>query len=210
VKYQSCLRALALIVPTFVLAQNALAQRHEVGLTLGAINAKAKDTPSGPLDIGTGVAFQANYGYRFFGTRKIGLSGEVHFLASPLQEIQSSNRTATRDYASLYVIPGIRLKFAPTARVSPYGAIGGGYALFEQSVKRLDGSPNAAPRFNNRGALAFGGGVDVRVWRFVAARGEVRDFYSGNPAFNIPINGGGLHNIVAGGGLVLRLGSPEK
>jgi opacity protein-like surface antigen len=209
-KYQSYLRTLALIAPTFVLAQNALAQRHEVGLTLGAINGETKDSPGGPLNIGTGVAFQANYGYRFFGTRKIGLSGEVHFLASPLQEIQSSNRTATRDYASLYVIPGIRLKFAPTARMSPYAAIGYGYALFEQSVNRLDGSPNAAPRFNDRGALAFGVGLDVRVWRFVAARGEVRDFYSGNPAFNVPINGGGLHNIVAGGGMVLRFGSPEK
>jgi opacity protein-like surface antigen len=210
VKYQSYLRTLALIAPTFVLAQNALAQRHEVGLTLGAITGKAKDTPGGPLDIGTGVAFQANYGYRFFGTRKIGLSGEVHFLASPLQEVQSSNRTATRDYASLYVIPGILVKYAPTARVSPYAAIGGGYALFEQSVNRLDGSPNTAPRFNNRGALAFGGGLDVRVWRFVAARLEVRDLYSGNPAFNVPITGGGLHNIVAGGGMVLRFGSSEK
>ena len=94
--------------------------------------------------------------------------------------------------------------------MSPYAAIGGGYALFEQSVNRLDGNPNTAPRFNDRGALAFGGGLDVRVWRFVAARWEVRDFYSGNPAFNVPITGGGLHNIVAGGGLVLRFGSSEK
>ena len=210
VKYRSYLQTLALLATALGPAKYALAQRHEVGLTLGAITGKAKDAPSGPLDIGTGVAFQANYGYRFFGTQKIGLSGEVHFLASPLQEIQSSNRTATRDYASLYVIPGIRVKFAPTARVSPHASIGGGYALFEQSVNRIDGRPNGAPRFNNRGALAFGGGLDVRVWRFVAARWEVRDFYSGNPAFNVPITGSGLHNIVAGGGVVLRFGSSEK
>src|SRR5262249_61527239 len=108
------------------------------------------------------------------------------------------------------VIPGIRVKFSPRARVSPYAAIGGGYALFEQSVDQIDGSPNAAPRFNHRGALAFSGGLDVRVWRFLAARWEVRDFYSGNPAFNVPVAGGGFHNIVAGGGLVLRFCSSRE
>jgi hypothetical protein len=58
--------------------------------------------------------------------------------------------------------------------------------------------------------LAFGGGLDVRGSRFVGARWEVRDFYPGNPAFNVPVTGSGLHNIVAGGGLVLRFGSAEK
>src|SRR5215467_13085950 len=116
VKYRIYPPMLALIAATFMLAQSGFAQRHEIGLTLGAVNGRAKDTPSGSLDIGTGVAFQANYGYRFFGARKIGLSGEVHFLASPLQEIQSPNRTATDDYASLYVIPGVRLKFARPRR----------------------------------------------------------------------------------------------
>ena len=52
--------------------------------------------------------------------------------------------------------------------------------------------------------------MDVRVWQFVATRWEVRDFYSGNPAFNVPVAGSGLHNIVAGGGLVFRFGSSEK
>jgi hypothetical protein len=177
---------------------------------LAPLRRGTKSAPGGSLDIGTGVAFQANYGYRFLGARRAALSGEVHFLASPLQEIASSNPTATHDYASLYVIPGIRLKFAPAARVSPYAAVGGGYSLFEQSANRIDGRPNGAPRFLNRAALGFGGGLDVRVWRFIAARAEIRDFYSGNPAFNTPVAGSGLHNIVAGGGFVLRFGSNEK
>ena len=202
--------AILSIPAALALVPSARAQRHEVGLTLGVLAAPAKHTPGGSLDVGTGVAFQANYGYRFLAAKKVALSGEVHLLASPLQEIHSLSRTATRDFASLYVVPGLRVKFAPSGRVAPYVTIGGGYALFEQSVNRLDGNVNPAPRFIHRGALAFGGGLDVRVWRFVGARAEVRDFYSGNPAFNIPGNGGGLHNVVAGGGLVLRLGSPEK
>src|SRR5947208_978939 len=56
VKYQSYVRTLA-VAATIVLAQNAPAQRHEVGLTLGALTANAKNVPGGSLDIGTGVAF---------------------------------------------------------------------------------------------------------------------------------------------------------
>ena len=209
-KYLQVFRTSAIFALTSLLVPSAPAQQHELGLTLGAITAGTKSAPGSSLDIGTGVAFQANYGYRLFGARKAALSGEVHFLASPLQDIATSNKTATHDFASLYVIPGIRLKFAPASRVSPYAAIGGGYALFEQSANRIDGRPNAAPHFINRAALAFGGGLDVRVWRFIATRYEIRDFYSGNPAFNTSVRESGLHNVVAGGGIVLRFGSMEK
>ena len=52
----------------------------------------------------------------------------------------------------------------------------------------------------------FGGGTDVPVWRWLAVRLEARDFYSGNPSFNTPVVGGGQHNVVLGGGLVISLG----
>jgi opacity protein-like surface antigen len=206
-KRQSFVQAAALIVVMLVNALEAPAQQHEIGLTLGRAAAQSKSAPGGKLDIGGGTALQANYAYRLARMRKAELWGEAHFLSTPLQQIESVNRTATRDYASLYVIPGVRVRFAPGARVSPYVALGAGYALFEQSLERIDGAPNPAPRFTHRGALAFGGGLDVRVWRFLSARWEVRDFYSGNPSFNTPVAGSGLHNVVVGGGVVLRLGS---
>jgi hypothetical protein len=197
----------AIAVAVLLLAQVAGAQQHEIGLTLGRIVPQSRSAPGGSLDIGSGTALQANYGYRLAGLRNVELWGEAHFLASPLREIESVRRSATRDFASLYVTPGIRVKFAPRSRVCLSAAVGGGYALFEHSLTRLDGSPNAAPRLLHRGALSFGGGLDVRVWRFIGARWEVRDFYSGTPAFNTPVAGGGFHAIVAGGGLVLRFGS---
>jgi len=43
------------------------------------------------------------------------------------------------------------------------------------------------------------------VWRFLALRGEVRDFYTGTPDYNLRITGR-QHNVVAGAGLVLRWG----
>src|SRR5262249_37319202 len=87
-----------------------------------------------------------------------------------------------------------------------YLAVGGGYAVYEQSVLQIDGRPNPAPRDIHRGAFDFGAGVDTSLWRWIGLRGEVRDFYTGSPAYNLPNLGGGQHNVVAGGGFVLRWG----
>jgi opacity protein-like surface antigen len=179
-------------------------QSNEVALTLGGI----PRTTRGAARIEPGMALQANYGHRLYKAGPVTLLGEVHVLSSPLREVSSANPLATRDVATLYITPGLRLRLLSGRRVSPYAVIGGGYALYEQSTQRLDGSANAAPRLTHRGALQFGGGVDVAVWRWLAVRGEVRDFYTGNPSLNLPLRGG-WHNVVASGGLVWRWGARD-
>jgi opacity protein-like surface antigen len=189
----------------FILAApgTLFAQRHELGLTLGGIS--SQDRGLG-LRLSGGTALQANYGYRVWGNDTVAVLGEVHFLANGQRKIESADPRATRDVATLYVTPGVRVKFAPNARVSPYFAIGGGYALYEQSHFQQNGADNPAPRFLHRGAFDFGGGVDVKFWRWIGLRGEIRDFYTGSPAFNTSL-GGGQHNVVAGGGFVIKWGS---
>lgn len=179
------------------------AQKHEVGLTLGGFAPVGRSSPLGALDLSSGPGFQANYGYRIWGGSKAALYAETHFLANPLRDIVSLNESATRDVATLYVTPGLRLKLSPRSRVSPYLAAGGGYALYEQSLQQIDGRSNPAPRYTHRGVVDFGGGVDVQIWRFFGLRSEIRDFYSGSPNFNTP-SAGGQHNLVAGGGFLLR------
>ena len=156
------------------------------------------------LDLGPGVALQANYGYRLFAGSKAAVYGEVHFLANSLREVRSTNQTLTRDVATLFLTPGIRLKFFPTSRVAPYLAVGGGLATYEHSTSTLGGNPNSASRLTNRAAFDYGGGVDFKFWRFVGLRAEVRDFYAGSPSYNFAAIRGGQHNVVAGGGLVLK------
>ena len=109
-----------------------------------------------------------------------------------------------RDVASLYVTPGIRVKFFSSSRISPYLASGWGLGLYEQSTTQLDGRSNAASRELVHGAFDFGGGVDVHVWRFLALRGEARDFYTGTPGYNVSTIAGGQHNVVIGAAFVLR------
>jgi hypothetical protein len=149
---------------------------------------------------------QANYAYRLLDGTKAALYGEAHFLANPLRDVSSAGQTITRDVATIFVTPGVRLKFFPQSAVSPYLAVGGGWAVYEQSKNTLDGNPNPASRIVNHAALDFGCGVDLKLWRFVGLRAEVRDFYAGGPSYNTAAISGGQHNVVAGGGLVLKFG----
>ena len=183
-------------------AQEDSAHKNELALGLGGLPALSRsDTPR--LDTGSGVAFQVNYGRRFLKGHKVALYGEINALANPLRDVSGSIPTATHDFASLYITPGIRVKFLPTSRISPYALVGGGYADYEQSTTRINGQPNSVSRELARGVFDFGAGAEVRVWRFVALRGEARDFYSGSPAYNLAGASGGQHNVVATGALVL-------
>jgi hypothetical protein len=184
----------------------AMAQRHELGLTLGALLSQERGSGSSRIELGSGTALQANYARRLWENDKAALLGEVHLLANPQRVVASDSRLASRDVATLYITPGIRVRFAPKAGVRPYVAIGGGYALYEHSRLRIDGRPNDAPRHRSGGAFDVGGGVDVDLWRWLGLRGEIRDFFTGSPAYNVDGIGGGQHNLVAGGGFVIRWG----
>ena len=195
-----------LLLILFLVSQTALAQKQEIGLTLGGLFPQDRGAVSNAVRLGGGTALQANYGYRFFGGHAAALYGEVHFLANPQRGITSANGAASRDVATIYVTPGIRVKFATGTALSPYVAVGGGYAAYQQSLLTIGGAHNSASRDLNRGAFAFGGGVDTKLWRWISLRGEIRDFYSGTPAYNLSGLGGGQHNVVAGGGFVLMWG----
>jgi opacity protein-like surface antigen len=179
---------------------NEHSPRHEIGLTLGRVT----PTDRNMLRLGAGTALQANYGHRIWQGDTAAVYAEVHFLGNPQRLVTAPNQTLTRDVATIFLTPGVRVKFRPLDTVSPYVVGGGGYAVFEQSLNRLDGQPNGAPRTIGRGSFMFGGGVDVKLWQFIAVRAEARDFYSGSPAYNTSALAGGQHNVTIGGGVVLR------
>ena len=183
--------------------QEQSAPKNELAFGLSGLPSLSRsDAPS--LNAGAGVGLQVNYGRRFLEGNKFALYGEINFLASPLREVSSSVTSATQNFASLYLTPGVRLKVFPRSRISPYFAIGGGYADYEQSTTAINGQRNPAARQLARGVFDYGAGFDVHVWRWVALRGEARDFYTGSPNYNVASISGGQHNVVVGGAFVLR------
>ncbi|HEX4948482.1 MAG TPA: hypothetical protein VFZ34_17545 [Blastocatellia bacterium] len=182
-------------------------QKNEVGLLLGALSTGNREIRLPTLstaDIGSGITYQASYARRLLDAKVASLHVEVLLAATPLQKVRSTNTTIPRDYASLFLTPGLKVKFLPGWRVSPYVAAGGGYARFAESEFRTNDQPNLGQRGTNRGVFNYGGGVDIRVIRFLSLRGEVRDFVSGNPNFNAPFLSNRQHNVLTSGGFVLH------
>ena len=131
------------------------------------------------------------------------LYGEIEFVALPNRGLTAATATVPQNYASLYGAPGLRMKVLPRARLSPWVAVGGGYALYEQSAKLSNGQ-NTTNKFLSRGVFDFGGGLDYKLFRFLGLRGEVRDFLSGNPNLNVALSSSTQHNVMASGGIGVR------
>src|SRR5262245_17804378 len=96
------------------------APKHEVGLTLGGLLNQSRSVVGKQLDLGTGLALQANYGLRLWQAKDVALYGEVHFLANPQRVVSSADSNLTRDVATIFLTPGIRVKFFPSRAIAPF------------------------------------------------------------------------------------------
>ena len=182
-------------------------QSQELTFSLGGISGQTRTlrgSPTGTAQIAADRTFGINYGHRLVGTRVAALYGEIEFAAIPNRGVTSATAVVAHSYASLYVTPGVRLKLFPRRRFSPWAAIGGGYALYQES-SQLSNGQNTTNQFLNRGVFDYGGGVDYRLFWLIGLRGEVRDFLSGNSNLNAAPTSSTQHNVVASGGIVLRL-----
>lgn len=159
------------------------------------------------ITFGSGITFQATYARRLVGLKAAAISFELPFIAAPNVRVSSTANAVPANYASLFITPGLRVKIRPTAAISPWISVGGGYARFHESAELQDGSPNPGRIGANRGAAQFGGGVDlhpaIKVFFPIGLRVEIRDLYSGKPNYNLSTGGGFQHNLLFSGGLVL-------
>jgi hypothetical protein len=179
------------------------AQKQELGLTLGGIWTGDRKTVSGTtFSLNSGNNLQASYGYRVFNAGPAQIYLGVHFLANDQRRVTSSDKTFTRDVATVYVTPDVSVK-ATLGPIEPWLTVGFGAAVYEQSKLRLDGVLNPASRDVTHGVFMAGGGIDVPIFRFIALRGEVREFYSGNPSYNTLVKSG-QNNLSISGGFVIR------
>ena len=192
----------AIVIALTVGVGQAVAQtRYDVGLLLGATRTSDEGAA---LAFDRATTYQATFAWRAWEGSKVAVSLEVPFLASPGFTVATPGGSLPKEYAALYLTPGVRLTVNPNGLVSGFGSVGGGYARYSESRERANGSPNPSQRDTNTGAFQFGGGVDVRALRWLAFRGEVRDVYTGGRNFSIATPHDHVHNVAISGGFALR------
>jgi opacity protein-like surface antigen len=201
---KSTVVAIGLLAALLLTADSARAQKAELGLSIGALKSGALNTSLGSIKTGTSFAYEVNLAVRLYNAHLVALYVEVPFAGTPKTNLTSSNPFSPSDYSSFFITPGLKLKVLPGAPVSPYAFVGAGYARFHEGSTLANGSPNPVASGTGRGAFDFGGGVDWKVFPFISLRGEVRDFYSGAPKFNINLLNDKQQNVLVSAGVVLR------
>ena len=157
---------------------------------------------------GTALTFEASYARRFVKAGPLSLYLELPVLGTPGHGVNvlfglPNTINGSTSSSLFFLTPSARVKFFPSARISPWVTFGGGWARLRQ------GGENT-----NTGALQFGGGVDVRTGvPHLGLRAEVRDFWSAGALqppniislpFTSVVSPHHQHHLFAGGGVVLR------
>ncbi len=201
-----CRRRSLLAATYFVCAFWSTPCVAQSGADIGLLGGWMKAGDEGAvLQFNVGTAYEASYATRVVASDRIDVAVEIPFLAANSLSVKTPGAALPREYAALFLTPGVRLMVAPRRRISVFGAVGGGFASYEESARRADGGPNPARQTNSTGALSFGGGVDVRSGSWLGLRGEVRDVVTGARRFSIATPGGRVQHVVTTLGLVIRL-----
>ena len=151
---------------------------------------------------GKGFSFEVNYSRYLITNPLFALSGEVPVVFNLDQDVNSGANVVPSDYRSYFITPAGRVNLFPATAVSPWVSFGGGFGHFSEKSSLIFGGTNPG-KSKTTGVLQAGFGLDVRIWRRISIRGEVRDFWSGEPDFPLaPTGKTRQHNFFVGGGAI--------
>lgn len=156
---------------------------------------------------GKGLSIEGEYARHIFVAPIYSISGEAVVMYNPDEDLNAGaygNAVVPADYKQLFVVPAARVNLFPTTAVSPWASLGAGFGHFSEGSALDYGGTNpgkSTTTFTLQGGL----GLDVKVWRKWSIRGEVRDFWSGEPDFPLaPTGKSRQHNYFVGGGAFWR------
>jgi hypothetical protein len=178
------------------------AQTSELAGVVGVkVTPSTSSAVSGTTTVNTSVAFEISLAHQFKSAPFASLMWEVPVMVTPSATVNTSNLLASKNYSSIYLTPGIKLKFT-AGPINPWVAVGGGIAHFGPSTTSISGAASPASS-TIKGVVSGGGGLDFKAPILpLTFRLEVREYFSGAPNLNIPQLS--LHNnIFAGGGIVI-------
>ncbi|HET9365797.1 MAG TPA: hypothetical protein VFP71_12375 [Candidatus Angelobacter sp.] len=202
------MKRLVLLLAITCVSSAAMAQKADAAFVVGGAfssDVKATFTPTvGPSVLET-ISFDHHLflegaaSVRMLNAHVAALRLELPVAAIPSQPLGLAG--FADHISSLFITPGFKVSVLPGAPISPWASVGGGWAHYSTPGNISE----------NKGALEYGGGLDFNTrLPLLGFRAEVRDFVTGDPARLIAGPGTtttqGLHhhNVLVGGGIVLR------
>jgi opacity protein-like surface antigen len=186
-----------------ILAGSAFAQQsNEIAGTIGRTFIPDQGVSGGDtIHFGKGLTYEGNYSHRFFNFGVFGVSVEVPVVVDPSTKLQYNVNSVPYAFKSYFVTPAARVNLFPTTAFSPWVSVGGGFGYFTpSSTLEFNQTPNPG-KSESTAVFQVGGGLDVRVIGHFKIRGEIRDFYSGEPPINLN-SGSRYSNLYAAAGVV--------
>jgi len=204
----------AVLMVVTLLAASAVAQdeKNEIGGAFGGTFISNQGITGGsyPKTIiasGKGISFDVEYARRFIVTPIYSVSGEAVLMVNHDEDINGGAygfSVVPPQYSELFVTPGARVNLFPTTAVSPWVSLGVGFGHIGEASTLIYGGTNPG-KSTTSAAIQGGLGLDVKVWKKLSIRGQVRDFWAGEPDFPLaPTGKSRQHNYFVGGGVFWR------
>lgn len=200
------------VVTTLAASAAAQDEKNELGGILGRTFVSDQGITGATyfdpiIHSGKGLSFDVEYARRFIVTPVFSVSGEAIFMYNPDEDLNAGtylHAVVPSDYKQLFVTPAARVNLFPTTAVSPWISFGGGFGHFSEG-NNLDYGGTNPGKSTTSGVIQAGLGLDVKASSRLSIRGEVRDFWSGEPDFPLaPTGKTRQHNYFVGGGAFWR------
>ena len=197
-------------------ADSEIGEKNEIGLIAGVTATPSRALRPGSVVPGddpnltskASLALGVDYDRRVVSTDWVTIYGGGDFLASPFDvKLSQPPVNVSPQYAYLFVTGHVKAKFYSDSNLSPWLSVGGGYANFRE--KPPTATLNPFTQGTGRATIELGAGFDTQPVTHIASfpiafRIEVRDFYSGVPNYGQDLVHSKQHNVILGGGLVVR------
>ena len=204
--------AIVSVLMVLVASAGAQTERNEIGGILGRTFISDQGIKGATffdpiIHSGKGLTIEGEYARRLIVAPIWSISIEGLVVYNPDEDLNAGeygHAVVPSDYKQLFITPAARVNLFPTTAVSPWVSFGAGFGHFSQGKNLVYGGTNPG-KSTTSAVIEAGAGLDVRLWKRLSLRGEVRDFYSGEPDFPLaPTGKTRQHNFFVGGGVFWR------
>src|SRR5215510_557214 len=101
--------------------------RYEAGLLVGWTKTPGEGNV---LAFDVSSTYQVTFAWHITHTSRARVSIEVPLLAAPAIGVKTTGAALPKEYAALFITPGVRVTLHPDRPVSIFGSAGGGYARY--------------------------------------------------------------------------------